>query len=407
MVNSEIRCTLGESKRKKAEQAARAAARPGSVLPKTHFDFFRERSPQAYDFLARDLKRLRANEELRVEDILPPKSNCSEDEYIGLYAEHARRFPHLHPELASGSGATSRILDQMLREYRFVLGYERYERTTYFMSAGLCDALAYTQMNLQCDDLRLPVECFAMVFANDTARTAYAAFAKHPIRPDSVLTVYVRDDNVAPVGFRRLLIMVVENSPSGEMLSAVGRQLALRSDWDLEQALRTDWNKAGVHDLGNAVSGMANLARNEDGSYSLNEGVQIEAFFEEGLLFFRMIINGIMYIASRDAELVPRADGEVAQAPSGVDGRQGKARLYQEAGPSVEAMPVVVDPKSRLPETEVEQGHRRQVSVRFLVPGFYRRSPNSPLDAKRTVWVRPHMRGPDMADLIHRPYIVK
>lgn len=398
---------MGESKRKKAEQAARAAAKPGSVLPKAHFDFFREHRPQAYQFLARDLTRLRANEELRVEDILPPKSECAEDGYLQLYAEHTRRFPHLHPELASSHGASSRVLDHMLREYRFVLGYERYERTTYFMSEGLCDALAYTQMNLQCDDLRLPVECFAMVFANDTARSAYAAFAKHPMQKDSVLTVYVRDDNVAPVGFRRLLIMVVESSPNGDMLSSVGRQLALRSDWDLERALRTDWDKAGVHDPSNAVSGIASLARNEDGSYSLNDESHIEAFFEEGLLFFRMIVNGIMYIVSRDAELVPHTDGEIPEVPSGVDGRQGRARSYQEVGPSVEAMPVVLDTKSRVPETVAEHRHRRAVAVHFLVPGFYRRPPNSPLGAKKTVWVRPHMRGPDMADLIHRPYIVK
>lgn len=398
---------MGESKRKKAAQASRATAKPGSVLPKAHFDFFRERMPQAYQFLARDLTRLRTNENLRVEDILPPKSSCEEDRYLQLYVEHARRFPHLHPELAGSRESYTRVIDHMLREYRFVLGYERYERSTYLMSEGLCDALAYTQMNLQCDDLRLPVECFAMVFANDTARSAFSAFTKQPVQPDSVLTVYVRDDNIAPVGFRRLLIMVVESGPNGEMLSSVGRQLALRSDWDLEQALRTDWDKAGVHDPSKALSGTFSLAQNEDGSYSLDDEARIEAFFEEGLLFFRMIVNGIMYIVSRDAELIPHTDGDLFEAPSGVDGRQGKARVYQEVGPSVEAMPVVVDPKRRVPETEVEPVQRRKVSVHFLVPGFYRRPPHSPLDAKRTVWVKPHMRGPDMADLIHRPYIVK
>lgn len=398
---------MGESKRKKAEQAARAAAKPGSVLPKVHFDFFRERRPQAYHFMAQDLTRLRANEALRVEDILPPKSVCSEDGYLQFFAEHARRFPHLHPEIGSSREASSRILDHMLREYRFILGYERYERTTYFMSEGLCDALAYTQMNLECDDLRLPVECFAMVFANDTARSAYAALVKHPIQPDSLLTVYVRDDNVAPVGFRRLLMMVVESSPNGEMLSSVGRQLALRSDWDLERALRTDWETAGVHDASTAISGTSSLAQNEDGTYSLDGDAHIETFFEEGLLLFRMIVNGIMYIVSRDAELVPHTDGEVTDAPIGVDGKQGKRRSYQEVGPSVEAMPVVLDTADRRTEALGDQVQRRQLSVRFLVPGFYRRPRNSPLDAKKSVWVRPHMRGPDMADLIHRPFIVK
>jgi hypothetical protein len=45
--------------------------------------------------------------------------------------------------------------------------------------------------------------------------------------------------------------------------------------------------------------------------------------------------------------------------------------------------------------------------VRFKSAGFWRRTRNSQETAAKETWVRPLARGPEMADLMNRPYVVK
>lgn len=367
-------------------------------LPQTHYDHFRRENGGAFEFLARDLKRLRTNPQLRVEDILPPKSQCSEDGYLKTVL----------PSLSIRAGGDERVgrslLEYVVREYRFVLGYERWERTTYFMTEGLCDALTYTQLNVPCEDFRLPVECCMFVYANDVARDALHAFMKSPTLPGTTISVYVRDDNIDEIGFRRLLISVAETDPGGQTRAAVARQLALKPGTDLETALRTDWDKIAMPNRPPAPP-LSSLHVGEDGAYETSDGDSVERFFEEGMAFMRLVVNSIMYVTSPDAELVSRQDGQVPRRIEEVDAAD-RVRRYSEVGPSVAGVPVIIEPGDPVPAgAPVHSG--RRLKVRFLVPGKYRRPPNSPPDAKKTVWVRPHLRGPDMAELVHRPYIVR
>lgn len=56
-------------------------------LPQTHYDHFSRNSSQAFKFLAKDLARLNASDTLRVEDILPPKSECEENNLIAAWVD--------------------------------------------------------------------------------------------------------------------------------------------------------------------------------------------------------------------------------------------------------------------------------------------------------------------------------
>lgn len=381
-------------------------------LPKTHYDHVRSDNPGIFEFIEKDLSNLRANPSLRMEDILPPnREDGAENRYAAAWSEHARRFPMLHPELRGGRSAVEQTLNQLIREYRVLLGFEHCERKTYFVTEGLSEALGYTQLNVASEEIRLPVECFALVFDNDFAREAISSIPKTPATKDSTITVYVRDDNLDAVGFRRLLIVAFETNRLGKQLMVVGRQLALKPGWSLEQALHTDWDKIDLppqpgYVIGGASMSLAKGASGEE-EYDIS-GVDMASFFGSGLMFIRLIVNSILYIASRDAELVERADGDVNTLPGGEATHLNKTRKrnFIEAGGSVEGMPIVIDPASQ--KGLGKNGKRgRGLKVRFLVPGFYRRPPNSTSDAKRSVWVRPHHRGPEMANVVHNPYIVK
>lgn len=393
---------MGEARRKREAMALRAEAPRGTTLPLTHYDWFRKVNPIAHQFLTDDLDHLYRNPALRVEDILRPKASRGETKYRSVMSQNAGFYMfNMQP------ADRIQFVNELAREYACILGYERYARTTYYMTEGLCDALAYTELNRPCDELRLPVECFAMVFDNDVARSALSAFLKKPVPANATITVYIRDDNLDEIGFRRLLISVYVMTGSKAVDNIIVRKLALRGDWSLEQALRTDWNTAGVAQPDGFTTEGFSLAANADGTYE-GSGLSISDFFEEGMLFFRMLVNGVMYIVSRDAELVPREDGTYVSAPK-LSARpgQGVARSYFEAGPSVPGLPVVIDPGQKPRGDQGTAVHtKRHLKIRFLVPGFYRRPPNSAPDAKKTIWVHPHHRGPEMATLVHRPYLV-
>lgn len=373
-------------------------------LPKTHYDHFRQTNSPAFEYFAKDLKTLGSKKDTRLEDILPPKAECAEDAYVQWFAAHARRHPELHPELRGGQLAINAVLNQLVREYRFVLGYEYYERKTYFITEGICEALTYTQLNVNSDAFQLPVECFALVFNCDEARTAFSNISGSPAKPNTTITVYVRDDTLQEVGFRRLLICAFETGADGRQHSVVSRQLALKTGWDLEKVLRTDWDKIGVTDTGITIPGAVLMNAGADGEYAI-EDRSMETFFEEGRLFFRLVLNCILYITSKDAEMVPHSDGEFCEVNK-VPKVSPIERRFFEVGPSVQGMQIVVDSGSE-PTSAIGIDSGRRVKVRFLVPGFYRRPPGSLADAKKSVWVKPHRRGPEMADVIHKPYIVK
>lgn len=374
-------------------------------LPKTHYDHFRSTNSHAFKYFVEDLKTLRSRKDIRLEDILPPNADCAENAYVQSWAEHVRRHPEMHPELQGGQQAINAVMNHIVREYRFVLGYEHCERKTYFITDGLCEALTYTQLNVNCDEFQLPVECFCLVFNCDDARTTYSGISGAPAKPNTTITVYVRDDNLDEVGFRRLLVCAYETGADGTQHSCVSRQLALKSDWDMEKALSTDWDKISLAQPVGTIVGAVGMKSGPDGKYEIKEPA-METFFEEGRLFFRLVLNCILYITSKDAEMAPQSDGVLIGLKNKVSERATLERRFLEVGRSVEGMAIVIGPSSEPLSPTSPHGGRR-VKVRFLVPGFYRRPPNSPTDAKKSVWVRPHRKGPEMADLVHKPYIVK
>ena len=49
-----------------------------------------------------------------------------------------------------------------------------------------------------------------------------------------------------------------------------------------------------------------------------------------------------------------------------------------------------------------------KLQVRFMVRGHWRQQPHGPGGRERKLlWIRPHYKGPDLAAVINKPYLVK
>jgi len=182
----------------------------------------------------------------------------------------------------------------------------------------------------------------------------------------------------------------------------VTRRLCLHDDWTLGEALTTDW---------------ANLdAQIEKRKHVSAEGewetVEDSLFYTDGLQFFRIILNAALYISSADAELEHRPSDQeaVRQEIEQIPSRVKRQELKQEAR-HASRLPYIVVGASVPVEEAVSASApeaKRSLSVRFTVRGHWRRQACGPgLKDHVLRFIKPYNKGPEMATLINKPYLVK
>ena len=217
-----------------------------------------------------------------------------------------------------------------------------------------------------------------------------------------------------PTGERphRLLTIAAFHARSASRLYfGYKRELLVRDDWSLEQVLQTDWETIfGPEPAAERTSMHARPG-------SLEMGVSDEDFYNSGLQFARTVLNAALYLSSADAEmrevLSPRAglEARVAAMRSAPkrkrlrdEARKISALDYVDVGASLG--PIRVEPGREAPGASgAPTGIRR--NVRFLVRGHWRHQAHGPARSlRRLLWIRPFYKGPEMADLVNRPYVV-
>lgn len=171
----------------------------------------------------------------------------------------------------------------------------------------------------------------------------------------------------------------------------IQRSLLIRDGWNINDALKTDWLKIhGEKRLG--------FSDNEDES----------CFYNEGLQFFRIVLNSILYLSSNDPDVV-----EVFNKKR--KGKKRKKKMKPSIGKKsdtsiLDFIYVGKNAESTDQEKEAQQNKNfpsGKINVRFIARGHWRNQPYGPgLKKKKLIWVKPYYQGPDMADLINKPYSV-
>jgi hypothetical protein len=270
-------------------------------------------------------------------------------------------------------------------------------------------------MNVTAPLLQLPFPSCMFVF---TSREAIDALYRilssenNPIReppnidyetPISVFLAMCEPDEVSN---QRRLVILAEHANDQSNHKLVKRSLLLHENWTLEQVLKTDWLKLNDGE-GNGYS--RSLEDNDP-----LEPIADEIFYGDGLLFFRIILNAVLYISCADAELenLPSAqenlEDRLAKIESSLQRRdvfraaKKASRLpYINVGASV---PTVVYDESQAPLGAT----KRKLSIRFTVRGHWRNQACGPERQNRELrFIKPYNKGPEMAELVNKPYIVK
>ena len=290
--------------------------------------------------------------------------------------------------------------------YFSFLNFELFGAKVFNFAPGLTKNLLHTEINVKANLIDLPFKSCLFVFEDEAMIDAAYAIAKSKnpsINYNAPISVFlVMDDTKTEFPFRRLMMYIWHAKPSVCHLF-IKRDLCLKDEWDLERSLRTDWNNLSDEAFESSHMGMGT---NED-----------SLFYTDGLLFFRAVLNAILYVSSSEADireaLSPRAKilvaaEEVASRPKrkallGQAARNSEFD-YSQVGDSVEAIDVSWGPKTSMPGT----GSGSKPAIRFVVRGHWKRQPFGPGASQRRLhWIKPYFKGPEVAALVNKPYAVK
>lgn len=391
---------------------------PMHKLPLTHIDHIRKLRPELWDYVARDIARLRETgwpgSVGSIDDIesreYEPCITFLLDKFvqetaasIGMPAtavmEHFRQTPD-----------AQLLLHSLNQDYHNILNFELAGRKTFYFSENLTDHLLATELNVDADLVRPPFDSSLFVLPGQAAVEAlYAAVHRQPDAEDYryPISVFVTSlvDRTSPES--RKILMSVSHWRGPQLVVVMKREVAIRPCWDINKALKTDWVALGE-------KGDGGVYIDQDGGGC---AVTDEEFYTDGLALFRLILNAVLYLGSSDPDIALRLSGreaalkEAAAMKSHVKAKKARQEArkeseldYTSVGESVQ--PIYVRKGDASGDTS-HPGGFREYAVRFLVRGHWRNQPCGPaLADRRLTWIKPYYKGPEMAAIVNRPYVV-
>lgn len=402
------------------------------ALAPTYYDFVSKLRPFVVELAEQDAQELlslpHSPAVIRsVDDYASRYAKCIERLDMGILEHAAKQTglsveqlkPYLATALPRAGAEYASLYATVNYEYHNLVNFALAGKKTFHFCDNLSEHLANTEINLKAGLIQLPFSTCLFTF---TSRAVINAM--HNIRGDAGRW----DMNTAGLDYSAPVSVFLTEIPAGDGLPGrkllicawqaklpntgylmLKRELYLGDDWTLEQALRTDWETLTPDNIGNGLS--VNLY--EDSVSSQDD----DKFYTDGLAFYRIILNAVLYLSSDQPELTPKESPrkeiesrakEIASLPKRRKLLQSRGRYssldYEEVGASVG--PIVIQ-KGATEEGGVGVDGSKPL-VRFMVRGHWRRQPHGPENQNRKlIWIRPHYKGPDLATAINRPYLVK
>lgn len=376
----------------------------------TYYDVLRVRRPRLFSVLADELAPFAANppkhpltypEELPQ---LPRYLKLVQDEILDNTRESLRAQGYFNVSDAAlvpvlESPLLERVLASAQFDYMAMANFLLYGRKTFHITDSLVEHLACTDLDAPAEYVRPPFDTAQFVFTSPLAREALYrigdAGSYNP--PTTPISVFV--SNRAAADGTRTISFLCWHADTDRFEFFAKRSLLVRPDWSIEKMLKTDWR---------------DIYQDEEDPGEL---VDETRFYTDGLLFFRIVINSILYLGSNEQDLIsvlsPRAG--VLESNSGPARmkrkREREARRvtdlsYTAVGSRLDS--IIVEKPIADSLTSGEVTRPRKLGVRFLVRGHWRQQPHGPQSQfRKLIWIKPYPKGPDMADLVNKPYEVR
>ncbi|MBS0044160.1 hypothetical protein KFE26_17905 [Shewanella sp. M16] len=306
-------------------------------------------------------------------------------------------------------------------EFHSLVNFELSGKKTFFFNDNLAEHLANTDINMMAEDIEIPFPSCLFVYTAESVINAIhnirGVDGRMDMNADSIdykapVSVFItlHDVNHKNLRGRKLVINAFHSRYPNKSYQMIKRELYLGNGWTLEDSLRTNWEDLTPDD----VCGGLNIS-----GQLVNDQLSDEVFYQDGLLFFRIILNSILYLDSESAELEPvssvRTEAE-KRAKNIISRVKRKKKLnevssisyldYLDVGRTVS--PITIDKSKSSVESLTEQKSQRKLHRRFIVRGHWKlQAYGEKMSLRKRIRIAPYYRGQDVAVLINKPYLVK
>lgn len=372
-------------------------------LPRTYYDITRSRRPEMMAEIEQQVAELRAVEwPFRLSDLDDLFLPVAEAELARIFGAAWSQSPDVFRragvftkeqmiEQVPGSSELARLKQQIGFDYQTGVNFRLFGSKVFYFSENIVQRLAETELNVISEAVVPPFRSCAFVYDDPVALEAFYAIQGHPVQPVKAPITVFASLLEEPDGAQLLLHCIHANDQKTFM--GVVRGLLLKNGRRVEDALRTDWVAEG------RASEIRLTGTEDDDS----------RFYGLGLRFFRIVINSVLYLGSSAPDISGelRASDRIPQPRMGMSAKEKRHLAHKTANAS-QLSYVEVGPSVPPLSANNNKDQGKQLTQRFLVRGHWRNQPHGPGGSKRKlIFIEPHWKGPDMAEAVNKPYVVK
>ena len=290
-------------------------------------------------------------------------------------------------------------------EYLAAINFDKHDKKVFYFSDSLIERLAQTELDAPADYVRLPFpSCMFVIQSPIAINNLYKIGDHEPPSYSAPLTIFLSEHDFC--GLRKIMIQVF-HADEYTLYDLVQRELLIHPQWRISQSLCTDWLDLYRQN--------PDWLPGDKTSPNINDD---NVFYEEGLQFFKIIINSVLYLASNDPDIMQQKspnDALRAKAAATLNGYkrydlEREASQYSELSGfllGVNVPPIIINKSAKqnyMPQLEGST----TIDKRFLVRGHWKKQAHGQnMLLRKLIWIQPYWKGPEMADLINKSYSVK
>ena len=391
-----------------------------SNLPLTHFDRIRKLRPELWRYLDKEAVRLNdigwKGAVHSVDDIESPFF----ESYITVaFNQHINdlalktNIPSEIIEREFKQSVHAKLLLQSLnQDYHTLLNFEFFSKKTFYFFDCISENLLGTELNIQSEMIRLPFDSCLLVFQGNAVIDALAhGFPEWKLKTRDYaypISVFVTSHPDKTQEGCRKILMSISHWHGDELNLLIKREVSIRPKWSLEESLRTDWELLGE------VEGGGFFLSNDGDAKKIKD----EQFYTDGLSFFRLILNSLLYLSSSDPDIIEKLSGRemalnnaltikssIKSKVARKEARKISELNYSSIGESTKSIYIR---KGELDSKKSPLGSFREYAIRFLVRGHWRNQAcGFSLTEYRLTWIKPYYKGSEISQLVNKPYLVK
>lgn len=279
-------------------------------------------------------------------------------------------------------------------EYLAMVNYSLYGKKTFHIAPNLVQHLSNTNLDVDANMISLPFTSCLFVYNDITTVDALQPFIDDNNKTSSIIPINVFCSiSNTDEGERKIVFACWQADHKGTTLFMT-RELLLRKSWRLTDILKTDWTDI----YGKEESQDSDFTEETD-----------KMFYNEGLAFFRIILNTILYISSFDSDmkemLSPYPSMKKGLAAIKKASKKKKARYNLN---KVSKLNYISVGRNVQPISCLSKPNGNKMETRFMVRGHWRKQPCGPgLSERKLLYIQPYYKGPEMAEMVSKPYKVK